>query len=170
MEPQNIMLADGSVIQDARIYNREDTSDNYTLYTLGETEINRALLSDKSKLPILSPDRTGDFDIKMIEGLMEKWQEPFATLSPNTLTFNNFTGYYTQFTGSIASKGNEYRTLADNQQAMAGSIQEKRSGVTGVSSDEELTYLIKFQQAYNASARYINVIDEMLEHVIERLG
>ena len=170
MEPQDIMLADGSVIQDARIYNWEDTNDNYTLYTLGETEINRALLSDKSKLPILSPDRTGDFDIKMIEGLMEKWQEPFATLSPNTLTFNNFTGYYTQFTGSIASKGNEYRTLADNQQAMAGSIQEKRSGITGVSSDEELTYLIKFQQAYNASARYINVIDEMLEHVIERLG
>ena len=170
MEPQDIMLADGSIIQNARIYNWEETSDNYTLYTLGETEINRDLLSDKSKLPILSPDRTGDFDIKMIEGLMEKWQEPFATLSPNTLTFNNFTGYYTQFTGSIASKGNEYRTLADNQQAMAGSIQEKRSGITGVSSDEELTYLIKFQQAYNASARYINVIDEMLEHVIERLG
>ncbi len=170
METQDIMLADGSIIQNARIYNWEDTSDNYTLYTLGETEINRDLLSDKSKLPILSPDRTGDFDIKMIEGLMEKWQEPFATLSPNTLTFNNFAGYYTQFTGSIASKGNEYRTLADNQQAMAGSIQEKRSGITGVSSDEELTYLIKFQQAYNASARYINVIDEMLEHVIERLG
>ena len=170
MEPQTIMLADGSVVENARIYNWEDTSDNYTLYTLGETEINRELLSDKSKLPILSPDRTGDFDIKMIEGLMKKWQEPFATLSPNTLTFNNFTGYYTQFTGSIAGKGSEFRTLADNQQAMAGSIQEKRSGITGVSSDEELTYLIKFQQAYNASARYINVIDEMLEHVIERLG
>lgn len=169
MEPQTIMLADGSVI-DARIYNWEDTNDNYTLYTMGETEINRELLSDKSKLPILSPDRTGDFDIKMIEGLMKKWQEPFATLSPNTLTFNNFTGYYTQFTGSIAGKGSEYRTLADNQKAMAGSIQDKRSGITGVSSDEELTYLIKFQQAYNASARYINVIDEMLEHVIERLG
>ena len=169
MEPQTIMLADGSVI-DARIYNWEDTNDNYTLYTMGETEINRELLSDKSKLPILSPDRTGDFDIKMIEGLMKKWQEPFATLSPNTLTFNNFTGYYTQFTGSIAGKGSEYRTLADNQKAMAGSIQDKRSGITGVSSDEELTYLIKFQQAYNASARYINVIDEMLEPVIERLG
>ena len=169
MEPQTIMLADGSVI-DARIYNWEDTNDNYTLYTMGETEINRELLSDKSKLPILSPDRTGDFDIKMIEGLMKKWQEPFTTLSPNTLTFNNFTGYYTQFTGSIAGKGSEYRTLADNQKAMAGSIQDKRSGITGVSSDEELTYLIKFQQAYNASARYINVIDEMLEHVIERLG
>ena len=37
-------------------------------------------------------------------------------------------------------------------------------------SDEELTNLIKFQHAYNASARYINVIDQMLEHVIERLG
>ena len=78
--------------------------------------------------------------------------------------------YYTQFTGAIATKGDEYKTLADNQNAMVGSIQEKRIGVHGVSSDEELTYLIKFQHAYNASARYINVIDEMLEHVIERLG
>lgn len=170
MEPQDIELEDGTIISNARIYNWEDVNDNYTLYTLGETEVNKDLLSDKSKLPILTPDRTGDFDIKMIENLLEKWQEPFATLSPNTLTFNNFMGYYTQFTGSIATKGDEYRTLADNQKAMAGSIQEKRTNTTGVSSDEELTNLIKFQQAYNASARYINVIDEMLEHVIERLG
>jgi flagellar hook-associated protein 1 FlgK len=41
--------------------------------------------------------------------------------------------------------------------------------VTGVSSDEELTNLIRFQHAYNASSRYINVINEMLETIIERL-
>ena len=152
---------------------------NGTSNTLSARLLSAALISfnlicgpsfTETNLLLTNPDRTGDFDIKMIEGLMKKWQEPFATLSPNTLTFNNFTGYYTQFTGSIAGKGSEYRTLADNQKAMAGSIQDKRSGITGVSSDEELTYLIKFQQAYNASARYINVIDEMLEHVIERLG
>lgn len=79
-------------------------------------------------------------------------------------------GYYTSFTGSIATKGDEFHTLADNQRAMTESIQDKRTGITGVSSDEELTYLIRFQQAYNASARYINVIDQMLEHIIERLG
>ena len=101
---------------------------------------------------------------------MKKWQEPFATLSPNTLTQNSYMNYYTQFTGAIATKGDEYKTLADNQRAMVESISDKRTGLHGVSSDEELTNLIKFQHAYNASARYINVIDQMLEHVIERLG
>ncbi|MCR5728620.1 MAG: flagellar hook-associated protein FlgK [Lachnospiraceae bacterium] len=170
MEPMSITLSDGTVIDNALIYNEEDVNDNYTMYTLGETEVNQALLSDKSKLPVLKPEKTGDYDIHMIQNLIEKWQEPFATLSPNTLTFNNFMGYYTSFTGSIATKGDEFHTLADNQRAMTESIQDKRTGITGVSSDEELTYLIRFQQAYNASARYINVIDQMLEHIIERLG
>ena len=164
---QNVTLSDGTVL---KIYNEENDMDNYSLYTLGEIEVNKDLLSDKSRLPIMSPDGTGDFDIKMVEGLIDKWQEPFSTLSPNTLSKNDVMSYYTQFTGAIATKGDEYKTLAENQNAMVGSIQEKRTGVHGVSSDEELTYLIKFQHAYNASARYINVIDEMLEHVIERLG
>ena len=42
--------------------------------------------------------------------------------------------------------------------------------VIGVSSDEELANMIKFQNAYNASSRYINVIDEMLEHILNTLG
>ena len=168
-DPVTVTLADGTV-KTVRIYNEENENDNYSLYTIGEIEVNKELLSNVSKLPILTPGKTGDFDIKMVQELMQKWQEPFATLSPNTLTQNNFMNYYTQFTGAIATKGDEYKTLADNQRAMVESISDKRTGLHGVSSDEELTNLIKFQHAYNASARYINVIDQMLEHVIERLG
>lgn len=170
MDGQEITLADGTVLENARIYNWESADDNYSLYTLGEIEINPEVLINKSKLPIISNDGTGDYDMKMIEKLLEKWQEPFATLSPNTLTYNNFDNYYNQFIGAIATKGDEFRTLAENQEEMVEAVQDKRIGVTGVSSDEELAYLIKFQQAYNASARYINVVDEMLEHLLERLG
>ena len=35
---------------------------------------------------------------------------------------------------------------------------------------EELTNMIKFQQAYNASARYISVVNQMLEHLLNSLG
>jgi len=45
-----------------------------------------------------------------------------------------------------------------------------REQVVGVSSDEELTSMIKFQNAYNASSRYINVVSEMLEHLVTALG
>ncbi|MBR6637701.1 MAG: hypothetical protein IKK96_02440, partial [Lachnospiraceae bacterium] len=36
--------------------------------------------------------------------------------------------------------------------------------------DEELAYLIQYQNAYNAASRYITVIDEMLEHIVTQLG
>ena len=169
-DPQDITLADGTVLEGARIYNWEDTSDNYTLYTLGQVEINPEIINNKSKLPIISNNGSKDYDMVMIEKLLTKWQEPFATLSPNDLTYNNFNSYYTAFTGAIANRGDEFDTLSKTQEEMVGAVQDKRLGITGVSSDEELTTLIKFQHAYNASARYITVIDQMLEHVIERLG
>ena len=40
----------------------------------------------------------------------------------------------------------------------------------GVSTDEELSNMIRFQNAYNASSRFINVIDECMEHLINTLG
>lgn len=170
MQGQDITLADGTVLENAQIYNWEDETDNYSLYTLGEIEINDEIIANKSKLPIIDNNGTGDYDLDMIQGLLSKWQEPFATLSPNTLTYNNFDSYYTQFVGEIANKGDEFDTLATNQEVMVNSVNDKRQGIMGVSSDDELTYLIKYQHAYNASARYINVIDSMLEHIIERLS
>ena len=45
-----------------------------------------------------------------------------------------------------------------------------RQQIIGVSSDEELSNMIKFQNAFNASSRYINAISEMLAHLINTLG
>ena len=50
------------------------------------------------------------------------------------------------------------------------SVDNQRQQVIGVSSDEELTKMIKFQNAYNASSRFINVVNEMIEHLITQLG
>ena len=47
---------------------------------------------------------------------------------------------------------------------------EARQQILGVSTDEELTYMIKFQNAYNASSRYINAVDELLENLINSMG
>lgn len=49
-------------------------------------------------------------------------------------------------------------------------IAAAREQILGVSSDDELSNMIMFQNAYNASSRYINVISELLEHVISTLG
>lgn len=163
-----VTLANGEKVE-VYIYNEEDPKNNYSLYTLGEIEVNPEVLKDRSKLPLSQNTGTGDFDIKTTEHLLSAWQEEFAALSPNELTELNFTEYYTSFVGSIGTKGEKYSTMAENQSSLVKGIQNGRLAVMAVSSDEELTYLIKYQHAYNASARYINVVSEMLEHILSSM-
>jgi flagellar hook-associated protein 1 FlgK len=58
----------------------------------------------------------------------------------------------------------------DNEAVLLKQIEYNRQSIMGVSLDEEMTNMVKFQQAYNASARMINVIDEMIDLVVNRLG
>lgn len=69
--------------------------------------------------------------------------------------------------GVIARETNIKMETADYTMA---SVDTNRQSVSGVSLDEEMTSLIKFQHAYNASARNITVIDEMLDKIINGLG
>lgn len=169
-EPQDIQIMDedGNIqtIKGARIYIEEDPDDNYSLFTISETEVNPNVLLNKSLLPLSKNDGTGAFDIKTAQKLLDGWETPFATLSPNTLTKNNFSDYYNSFISEIANWGEQVNTISSNQATLLESIDNKRAETMGVSADDELTNLIKYQHAYNAAARYITVVSEMLEHII----
>lgn len=168
-ELQELTLADGSTGW-FYVYNEEDATDNYSLYTLGEIEVNPEILKDRSKLPLSKNTNTGDFDIAVAEELLSAWQADFATLNPNELNYNNFNNYYTALVGELGTRGEKYQILSETQEAMATSIDNERLEIMAVSTDEELTNLIKYQHAYNAAARYINVVSEMIEHVLNMFG
>ena len=70
----------------------------------------------------------------------------------------------------MANSGSVFISVLTNQQKTVDSTFAAREQIIGVSQDEELTNMVKFQNAYNASSRYINVIDEMLEHILNTLG
>jgi flagellar hook-associated protein 1 len=151
-----------------KVYNEEDKNNKYSLFTLGEIEVNPEITNNYSKLP-LSANKSGEIDTAATNALLNLWEKSFASISPNSLSVSNFKDYYTNFIGDLATRGNELKTISDNQTTMVGNIDDQRQQTAGVSSDEELTNLIKFQHAYNASSRFINVIDEMLEHIITQL-
>lgn len=64
----------------------------------------------------------------------------------------------------------EAQRVVKNQGVLLNELENKRQSISGVSLDEEITNMIRFQHAYNAAARYITSIDEALEIVINRMG
>ena len=77
---------------------------------------------------------------------------------------------YSDLVSQVANSGYVYRSIYENQCNTVEYTQSARDQVVGVSSDEELSNMIKLQNAYNASSRYINAVSEMLEHIIVSLA
>lgn len=59
---------------------------------------------------------------------------------------------------------------ATNQIQLTELIDNERQAISGVSMDEELSRMVMYQHSYNASARMVNTMDEMLDTIINRLG
>ena len=60
--------------------------------------------------------------------------------------------------------------LLENHESILNSIDNSKISVSGVSLDEETTSLIKYQQTYNAAAKMISVLDELLNVTINKMG
>lgn len=82
------------------------------------------------------------------------------------LNGETFSEYYGQIVTSLGQALNGTNTQLANQTIVESMLQRQRDSVSGVSLDEEMTDLIKFQRGFEASAKLITTIDEMLETVL----
>jgi flagellar hook-associated protein 1 FlgK len=62
------------------------------------------------------------------------------------------------------------RARADDQRGVEQIVRGQRDAVSGVSLDEEMADLMRYQRSFQASSRVVAVIDELLETVVNRLG
>ena len=77
-----------------------------------------------------------------------------------------FSERLTTVVGDFATAINEAETRLEDQVAIQDLLLRERNAVSGVSIDEEMTHLVKYQNAFEASARLVSVIDEMLQTVV----
>ena len=173
---EDIVDKDGNILvnkgEDCWVYVEENTADPASepgsLYSIMNLQIEPELMQKPSMLGFRLPD--GSEDKATANALKDAFMAEDYTLNPNVEKRSTFVSYYTDLVSQIANTGYVSRSIYLNQQDAVESISSAREQVSGVSSDEELSNMIKFQNAYNASSRYINVIDEMLEHVLSTLG
>lgn len=150
------------------LYEEEAGPGTDSLYTISNLRINQDLMQEPAMLGFRLAD--GSEDIKTAEALKDAFTEEVYTLNPNVKKTTTFVDYYTDLVTQIGNSGKVSRSIYTNQETTVEAVESARQQVVGVSSDEELSNMIKFQNAYNAASRYINVVSEMLEHIINTLG
>ncbi len=78
--------------------------------------------------------------------------------------------YVKSLVSALGVDGQEAVRMKDNQDMLVAQTVTLRTSIAGVSIDEEMTNMIKFQHTYNASARMITTMDEMIEVVVNKMG
>ena len=89
------------------------------------------------------------------------------TMKDGTETFEGF--YQMKLIGGIASAGNGAEVNLAGRQAVQQQLESMRQSLSGVSVDEELTKMVQYQYAYQASAKMITTLDEMLAALIDMI-
>jgi len=132
-------------------------------------EINREIDEDRSLIAAASGDGNG-FSNGSGDGsnaLRMAQLKQTKVLQSRSADFNEF---YESFIASLGAQGDRAKTMLKNQNALISQINNQRQSVMGVNIDEEMMSIIKFQQAFNAMARYITTVDEMLDRIINGMG
>lgn len=95
-----------------------------------------------------------------------------STLTDNGMTIKGNTNgttidnYFKDTIDKLGVQAQEAKRIVKNQQSLLDSFNESRLSISGVSLDEEMANLIQFQHAYQANARIITVVDQLLEVII----
>ena len=142
--------------------------DYWNGFTVSNIRINMNLRQSPSKLGFRLED--GSEDNETMRKLSEAFTDNDYTLNPRVTTPVNFNSFYNSMVSQVSTSGKVYTTIKDAQDQTVNAIESARQQVLGVNTDEELTFMIQFQNAYNAASRFINVVDEMLEHLLTTLG
>ncbi|MFC4387021.1 flagellar hook-associated protein FlgK [Gracilibacillus marinus] len=78
--------------------------------------------------------------------------------------------YFESVIGEMGVISQEANRMQGNSLVLRQQVNESRQSISAVSLDEEMTNMIQFQHAYNAAARSMTVVDEMLDRIINNMG
>lgn len=153
--------------QTVYVYNEEDPANSNSIYRLGNLEINETLKKVITAFP--SYTANGAVDFAMADRVVAIWEEQGMHINPGDQYPCTFQDFYDKMISKLGTDGNVYKSSSETLSQTTQSIHHSRQQIMGVSSDEELGKLIKYQSAYNASSRYMTVISQMTELIVTGL-
>jgi len=130
--------------------------------------VDDAILGDVSLIAASGNGLVGNGDNALaMAQLKQKLTMSSDPLQPPNATWNDF------FRGIVTGLGvdaDHAKRMAKNEDYLVNQMENLQQSVSGVSLDEEMTNMMKFQHAYQAAAKLITAADEMLDVLINRTG
>ena len=127
------------------------------------------VLSNSSKISAglnSSTDGANALELAELESRLVFDSITLDSAGSGTFTFDEF---YSAIVSTVGINSFSSQSIFSQQEAILLQLDTRRESISGVSIDEELINMIKFQQAYNAAARLIGVVDELLDTVISQV-
>ena len=127
------------------------------------------VLSNTSKISAGVNSRTDGGNALKLIGLQSKAVFDNVSLDSagsGTFTFDEF---YSSLVSTLGIQSAASQATFAQQEGILLQLDTRRESIAGVSIDEEMINMIKFQQAYNAAARLIAMVDELLDNMIHQV-
>jgi len=132
--------------------------------TASTIRINAEVVNDPDRIAAASqPDSVGDNTLALAIGGLKNQR----LMKDNSITINDF---YNSLVGTLGIETHEAQSFTDNYELLGQQIDNARQSGEGVSLDEEMANMVKFQHAYDAAARVITAADEALDTLINGMG
>lgn len=158
------LLADNLKTSINTVYQQVDTTTNPQFFLApaagSKLTLNSAITADTLK----GSARAGANDIAL--QIASLGTDAITGLGTNV----TFVGHFNKTVTILAQELNTTNIRLEDQKLSEEMAVSNRDAYSGVSQDEEMTDLMKFQRSFQASARHVNVIDTLLEQVVNRLG
>ncbi|RED57608.1 flagellar hook-associated protein FlgK [Cohnella lupini] len=113
----------------------------------------------------------GNKDLAMLIAQFSEMKIDFSSVSTGAATAQGTVNdFFRSVVGQLGVEAEEANRQEGNSRIVVDQVDARRQSVSGVSLDEEMSNMIKFQHAYNAAARFMTTIDETLDKVINGMG
>jgi flagellar hook-associated protein 1 FlgK len=132
--------------------------DFFSGYENGKLTINDAILDDYNKIAASSDGTSGNGEIAI---------QIFELSDAKLLNGNRLIDSYSTLLSGVGSDKQNADSLEESGKMVLEQLQNQKDSYSAVSVDEEMLDVMKFQKAYEASAKLISMADEMLEILMQ---
>ncbi|BBB90405.1 MAG TPA: flagellar hook-associated protein FlgK [Methylomusa anaerophila] len=133
--------------------------------SISNIQVNPALLAEPAKVVAAAGADSGDNTIA--NQIYELTGDDLFKFNGAAVDVNTF---YESFIGWLGTAGDDANSSYDTQTTLVDQVDSQRQTISAVSMDEEMSNMIMYQNAYNASARVLSTIDSLIGDLMDDLG